>query len=45
MLRDYRGKPVYVVGGSQGIGRACAEAFAERGLVLEALFNRADLPL
>lgn len=44
MLRDYRGKTVYVVGGSQGIGRACAEAFAERGADV-VVFARREGPL
>jgi len=39
MAGDYQDKTVYVVGGSQGIGRACAEAFADRGARL-VLFAR-----
>ncbi len=44
MLRDYRGKTVYVVGGSQGIGRACAEAFFARGAKV-VVFARREGPL
>lgn len=44
MRRDYRGKRVYVLGGSQGIGRACAEAFASRGAHV-VVFARHEGPL
>ena len=39
MAGDYQGKTVYVVGGSQGVGLACAEAFAKAGARL-VLFAR-----
>ena len=39
MAGDYQGKTVYVVGGSQGVGFACARAFAEEGAQL-VLFAR-----
>jgi len=39
MAGEYQGKTVYVVGGSQGVGLACAEAFAKAGARL-VLFAR-----
>lgn len=36
--------PVFITGGSKGIGRACATAFAERGHPVAATWNRGPAP-
>ena len=36
---DFSGKRVLVTGGSRGIGKACSQAFAERGARIAINFN------